>query len=108
LTKKKDDEKPHSRQDIIFMILLYLYNKPNGRSPTDIQLYCSDTTQEYDTIKKILDDLCMKKALEKILISEKRYIYRIIERGKQIVNDSKSMQDIYWSSVDTEHERLTK
>jgi hypothetical protein len=90
------------------MILLYLYNKPDGRSPTDIQLYCSDTTQEYDAIKKILDNLCLKGAIEKIPISEKRYIYKIIDRGKEIVNNSKKMQDIYWPSVDVEHERLTK
>jgi hypothetical protein len=50
----------------------------------------------------------MKKALEKVQISERRYIYKISDKGKEIVDFSKSMQDIYFPSVDTESQRFYK
>jgi predicted transcriptional regulator len=107
MTKKRKEESSHSKQDILFSILLYLYNKP-GRSPTDIQLFCSDTTQAYDVIAEYLEELRKVGAVEEIKISKYRIIFKITDKGKKIVELSKTLLDVYFTSVDVDSERFNK
>jgi predicted transcriptional regulator len=109
LVKKREGDKSHSTPDILFSILYYLYNKPDGRSPTDIQLFCSDTTQAYGNIKNHLEHLIKQGAIVKVKISTSRSIYKLTAKGKEIVNVSKGLlKGVYFLSVDIESERYLK
>jgi hypothetical protein len=95
---KRRGHKSHSASDKILSILLYLYNKPNGRSPTDIQLYCTDTKQDYNEIHEYLEELSVKGQLHRIPISEdrdfsgsptqqvRREIFKITDDGRRTVD----------------------
>jgi predicted transcriptional regulator len=78
---RKKGEKSYSRQDTILQILLYLYNKQGGKSPTDIQLHCSNHTLAYEYVKKILDELYKKRVIDREKSSDHRDIYIINDKA---------------------------
>ena len=92
----------YSRQDVVLQILIYLYNKGVGKSPTDIQERCSNHTLEYKYVNKILVELWNLKTIDREEISEHRITYRINNKGREIVNVSKGglLKDVYFKRVD--------
>jgi hypothetical protein len=62
--------------------MLYLRNKPYGRSPTDIQLHCTDTKQDYNEVYELLCELCLRGQLRRERIGDVREIFIITDDGK--------------------------
>jgi hypothetical protein len=98
---RKESDRSYSRQEVVLQILFYLYNKPDGKSPTDIQERCCKHTQGYGKVNEILIELWKLKVVDKIEISKSRIIYKINGKGRDIVHVSKGLlKDVYFSSID--------
>jgi hypothetical protein len=106
-----------SQGEIKYAILAYLLLRDKPKNASDIQLYCLQRkredridrkkegvlhTQAADRFKNLLTELCDKKMLEKIAISDKQSVYQITQRGRDTVELIKhsDIKNVFFGFID--------